>query len=93
MQLAIEEMEAGDDYDFFVLQATDTSRTFYESLGFVRVGAVAKYAAILSTSVETTLVSLACPVGMCHRGRKWRRALSLAIDTGLFPTSQCENTS
>ena len=42
VQLAIEEMEAANDYDFFVLQATDASRTFYEGLGFVRVGAVAK---------------------------------------------------
>ena len=44
VQLVIEEMEAANEYDFFVLQATDSSRTFYEGLGFVRVGAVAKYA-------------------------------------------------
>ena len=43
LQLLIEEMEAGHDYDFLVLQATETSRSFYERMGFVRVGAVAKY--------------------------------------------------
>ena len=42
LQLAVEEMEASDEYDFLVLQATDTSRSFYEGLGFIRVGAVAK---------------------------------------------------
>lgn len=42
LQLALEEIEGDDDYDFLVLQATDTSRSFYEGLGFVRVGAVAK---------------------------------------------------
>ena len=42
LQLALEEMEADDEYDFLVLQATETSRSFYEGLGFVRVGAIAK---------------------------------------------------
>ena len=42
LQLAVEEMEASDEYDFLVLQATDTSRSFYEGLGFIRVGAGAK---------------------------------------------------
>ena len=42
LQLALEEMEADDEYDFLVLQATETSRSFYEGLGLVRVGAIAK---------------------------------------------------
>jgi predicted GNAT family N-acyltransferase len=42
VQVALEELEANNEYDFLVLQATETSRTFYEGLGFVRVGAVAK---------------------------------------------------
>jgi hypothetical protein len=36
-------MEEGNDYDFLILQATDKSRPFYEKMGFVRVGAVARY--------------------------------------------------
>jgi len=44
IRLMIEELEAGDDYDYVVLQATDTSVGFYERMGFVRVGALARYA-------------------------------------------------
>eukprot|EP00980_Cylindrotheca_fusiformis_P004196 scaffold912_cov119-Cylindrotheca_fusiformis.AAC.12 len=45
VQLAIEQLEfqkpaANANYDYLVLQATDNSIGFYESLGFVRVGAV-----------------------------------------------------
>eukprot|EP00283_Hemiselmis_rufescens_P013382 CAMPEP_0173446566 /NCGR_PEP_ID=MMETSP1357-20121228/36863_1 /TAXON_ID=77926 /ORGANISM="Hemiselmis rufescens, Strain PCC563" /LENGTH=307 /DNA_ID=CAMNT_0014412869 /DNA_START=84 /DNA_END=1004 /DNA_ORIENTATION=- len=42
LRLMIEELEAGDDYDFVVLQATDNAIGFYENLGFVRVGAIAR---------------------------------------------------
>jgi hypothetical protein len=45
VKLAIEQLEfqkpsANANYDYIVLQATDNSISFYESLGFVRVGAV-----------------------------------------------------
>ena len=45
VQLVIEKLEfqkpsASANYDYIVLQATDNSISFYESLGFVRVGAV-----------------------------------------------------
>eukprot|EP00941_MAST-03F_sp_MAST-3F-sp1_P001069 g1069.t1 len=43
MKLVIEELEYNGDYDCLVLQATDESIPFYESLGFIRIGAVAKY--------------------------------------------------
>jgi hypothetical protein len=43
VKLVIEELEARGDYDCLVLQATDESIPFYESLGFIRVGALAKY--------------------------------------------------
>ena len=42
LRLVIEELECGDDYDFIVLQATDNAVTFYETHGFVRVGAIAR---------------------------------------------------
>ena len=45
MQLVIEQLEfqratGSANYDYIALQATDNSIPFYESLGFVRVGAV-----------------------------------------------------
>lgn len=43
VQLALQELAASGDYDFAVLQATMASVSFYEELGFVRVGAVARY--------------------------------------------------
>jgi hypothetical protein len=47
VQLAIEHLETmrpsdTSNYDYLVLQATDNSISFYESLGFVRVGAIVK---------------------------------------------------
>ena len=42
LRLVIEELECGDDYDYIVLQATDNAVTFYETHGFVRVGAIAR---------------------------------------------------
>ena len=54
LQLAVEEMEASDEYDFVVLQATDTSRSFYEGLGFIRVGAVAKASSCPSSLTHLT---------------------------------------
>ena len=44
MQIVINELAEGGNYDFLVLQATNLSVPFYEMLGFVRVGAVARYA-------------------------------------------------
>ena len=43
VRLALEELRASGEFDFVVLQATSASVSFYEELGFVRVGAVAKY--------------------------------------------------
>ena len=44
VQLIIEELEQPDSpYNYIVLQATENSVPFYESQGFVRVGAVARY--------------------------------------------------
>ena len=43
VRLALEELRASGTFDFVVLQATMASVSFYEELGFVRVGAVAKY--------------------------------------------------
>jgi hypothetical protein len=45
VQLAIEQLEfqratGSANYDYLALQATDNSIPFYESIGFVRVGAV-----------------------------------------------------
>lgn len=43
-EAALEELEAtNSNFEYAVLQATDNSIPFYESLGFVRVGAVARY--------------------------------------------------
>jgi hypothetical protein len=44
LRLILEELEKPDSqYDYCVCQATDNAVPFYESLGFVRVGAVARY--------------------------------------------------
>ena len=43
LQMALDDIARKDCYDFVVLDATDTSRPFYEKFGFVRVGAVCKY--------------------------------------------------
>lgn len=43
VRLALEELRASGTYEFVVLQATMASVSFYEELGFVRVGAIAKY--------------------------------------------------
>lgn len=42
VKLALDEARC-KGYDYVVLQATETSRPFYEKLGFCRVGAVARY--------------------------------------------------
>eukprot|EP00978_Attheya_sp_CCMP212_P012939 scaffold32283_cov54-Attheya_sp.AAC.10 len=43
LRMALDEIIRTGRYTFVVLQATDTSRPFYERFGFVRVGAVTKY--------------------------------------------------
>ena len=43
IRLVLEELERDGRYEFVVVQATDNSVAFYESFGFIRVGAVAKY--------------------------------------------------
>jgi len=46
LKLALHELRASGAYDFVVLQATMASVSFYEEVGFVRVGAVARYASL-----------------------------------------------
>ena len=43
VKLALQELTASGEFDYAVLQATMASVSFYEELGFVRVGAVARY--------------------------------------------------
>lgn len=43
VNLVIEELETSGEYDWIVLQATADSQPFYQRLGFVRVGAIARY--------------------------------------------------
>lgn len=43
LDAALEEMLGTRQYDFVVVQATENAVPFYESRGFVRVGAIAKY--------------------------------------------------
>ena len=45
LQLALEEMEATGAHDYAVVQATESSAGFYDRMGFVRVGALARYVA------------------------------------------------
>ena len=42
-QLVLEEMEAANAFDYAVVQATESSAGFYDKMGFMRVGAIAKY--------------------------------------------------
>ena len=44
MRMALEDLVENPKYDFVVLQATPSSLSFYERFGFVRVGAVCRYA-------------------------------------------------
>ena len=44
LQLVLEELQESKQFDFAVLQASLNSVLFYEKMGFVRVGAVARYA-------------------------------------------------
>lgn len=43
VKLALQELTASGEFDYAVLQATMASVSFYEELGFKRVGAVARY--------------------------------------------------
>jgi HMG (high mobility group) box/LysM domain len=57
VKLVVEQLEnlkpsARANYDYVVLQATDNSIPFYESLGFVRVGAVMQQENVASSSSE-----------------------------------------
>ncbi|GMH87562.1 hypothetical protein TrST_g5972 [Triparma strigata] len=44
VSMALEDLVENTKYDFVVLQATPSSLSFYERFGFVRVGAVCRYA-------------------------------------------------
>ena len=43
LRLVLEEFEVAGLYEYVIVQATDNSVPFYETFGFIRVGAVAKY--------------------------------------------------
>ena len=43
LRMALDSIRATRKYKFVVLQATDSSKTFYERFGFVRVGAICRY--------------------------------------------------
>lgn len=43
LQMALDDISRRGCYEYAVLEATETSRPFYEKFGFVRVGAVCKY--------------------------------------------------
>lgn len=43
LRMALDDISRRQQYHYVVLQATDTSRTFYEKFGFVRVGAISRY--------------------------------------------------
>lgn len=43
LRMALDNIRAARKYKFVVLQATDSSKTFYERFGFVRVGAICRY--------------------------------------------------
>merc|ERR1712226_296836 len=41
--MALDKIRSCEQYQYVVLQATDSSRTFYEKFGFIRVGAISRY--------------------------------------------------
>jgi len=43
LQMAIDDIERRGTYEYVVLEATETSKPFYEKFGFIRVGAICKY--------------------------------------------------
>lgn len=43
LRMALEDIRAAKKYRYVVLQATDSSKSFYERFGFVRVGAICRY--------------------------------------------------
>jgi len=43
LQMALDDISRRGCYEYVVLEATETSRPFYEKFGFARVGAVCKY--------------------------------------------------
>eukprot|EP00547_Thalassionema_nitzschioides_P002931 CAMPEP_0194201966 /NCGR_PEP_ID=MMETSP0156-20130528/2110_1 /TAXON_ID=33649 /ORGANISM="Thalassionema nitzschioides, Strain L26-B" /LENGTH=951 /DNA_ID=CAMNT_0038927319 /DNA_START=131 /DNA_END=2986 /DNA_ORIENTATION=- len=43
LRMSLDEIYSREQYQYIVLQATDSSRTFYEKFGFVRVGAISRY--------------------------------------------------
>jgi hypothetical protein len=45
LRMALEDIRSKKAYKYVVLQATDSSKSFYERFGFVRVGAVCRYLA------------------------------------------------
>ncbi len=60
LRMALESITKTGKYKYLVLQATDSSKTFYERFGFVRVGAVCRYEKQLGAH-ETEPIQ-----GYCH---------------------------
>ena len=77
VNLVIEELERSGDFDFIVLQATKQAVPFYESRGFVHVGAIAKYGHTKEQHLDATKAARngvenfsAASVLSCIDGRK-----------------------
>ena len=62
VQLVLEELEESDQFDYVVVQATESSAGFYDRMGFKRVGAVAKYAPRRLTEEEPAPAHTAHPL-------------------------------
>lgn len=58
LRMALEMIISKKQYKYVVLQATDSSRFFYERFGFIRVGAVCKYLSPLDLKQEKAEVPL-----------------------------------
>lgn len=43
LRMALDDIRSRKQYKYVVLQATDSSRPFYEKFGFIRVGAICRY--------------------------------------------------
>jgi hypothetical protein len=68
LRMALDEIRARERYQYVVLQATDSSRTFYEKFGFVRVGAISRYGPRVKgrRPVDTLQPALSDVVGYRH---------------------------
>ena len=54
LRMALDDIKSRKHYKFVVLQATESSRRFYEKFGFVRVGAICRYHSKTTTTTNNT---------------------------------------